>query len=308
MKSFVLSLQMHPRSLICSLGLALPVRPRNKHSSNTMSVSRKHSKFQKPQKHPRNSPTRSSTSTTPLHSFLKREPSRNFSIGSCASSARLPVQHGYESLVSIPSDAVWRCNMCRNTYTIQYARIDRPLGYFRCKTCHCSTNFDILNIPQLCKIPGLEYEVSVPHQIGEPEPSPRSMFLWICCVCGRSWPKIPVPWRVAPSTPQPTSWTTKRTLRSIFLPRFENTARESNQSRTPVDCRGCARYIVTFNSRCLCKHSTCATCFRAMVLVEGEDVSRRLQDGEVVEVPQDIVERKKQEIREMGLDPDEYFP
>jgi hypothetical protein len=246
--------------------------------------------------------------STPQSTSTQREPSRNFFIRSLASSALGPVQHGYESPISIPSDAAWRCNSCRNTYAIQYARIDRPLGYFRCTTCHCSTEFDILNIPQLKKIPGIEYELAVPCQLDEPEPSPKSIFLWICCACGRSWPQPPVPRRVAPPSLQPQLSAARRILGSILCRQHENRAREPNQSPAPVDSRGCAIYIMTFDSGCLCTHYTCATCFRAMALVEGEKVARRLQEGEVVEIPQEILERRRQSIREMGLDPEEYFP
>jgi hypothetical protein len=44
-----------------------------------------------------------------------------------------------------------------------------------------------------------------------------------------------------------------------------------------------------------------------MVLVKRDKVARKLQDGGVVEIPLELAERKKQEIRGMGLDPDEYL-
>lgn len=234
----------------------------------------------------------------------QQEPSLRSLIDTLASSALGSIPPGYESQISIPSNATWRCSFCYNSYPIEYARLDRLLGYFRCTTCRCVPNFEIYNFGQLQRIQGLEYGVVTSLNYHRQPQPPHSIFVWVCCNCGRSWPQVPQPQRISSSTPPEASIDRGRLLRRIL-----HRARGSSRDLLPLrDNPGSsATFIVTFNSGCLCAHYTCENCFRAVVLAEGESIIRRLQDGEVVKVSPERLQRKLAELREEVDDPDEYI-
>ena len=234
----------------------------------------------------------------------RRRPAPKKSNDTIASSALNPVPPSYRSQISIPSNAMWRCKYCFNLYPIEHARLDRPLGYFRCTTCHCSPQLAIINIPRIEQMFGIEYAIMVPNNSENVTEAPHSLFVWVCCTCGRSWPQTPVPQRLSPQTPQQRPHR-GRSLRRIF---HRNEPVPKNQSQPKVEPKRYTTYIITFNSGCLCAHYTCENCYRASVLAEGESISRRLQPGEIVKVSQEQIQRKRAELIERGDDPGEFFP
>lgn len=234
----------------------------------------------------------------------RRRPTPKSSIDTIASSALKPVPPNYQSQISIPSNAMWRCKSCFNLYPIEHARFDRPLGYFRCTTCHSCPQFDLVNIPRIERVLGIEYAISIPRSSGEPTEGPHSLFVWVCCTCGRSWPQVPVPQRLSLPTSQH-SHERGRIFRRIFR-RHAPTPKDETQ--VDLGSSGYTTHIITFNSGCLCAHYTCENCYRAIVLAEGENISRRLQRGEVVKVSPEQLERKRNELIDRGDDPEQYFP
>ena len=230
-------------------------------------------------------------------------PYHRSSVDTQASSALASIPPGYESQISIPSNAIWRCSFCNNSYSMEYPRLDRPLGYFRCRTCRCVPRFEIYNIGRLQRIQGIEYGLVTPLDDNREPQTPHSIFVWVCCTCGRSWPQVPQPQRTASATVAQGSSDRGRLLRRV-LRRTRGSSRDlpSDQDSSAFS----ATFVVTFNGGCLCAHYTCSNCFRAVVLAEGESILRRLQDSEVVRVSPERLQRKLLELREAGDDPDDY--
>lgn len=212
-------------------------------------------------------------------------------------SSKGSVPLGSESPIKMLSNASWRCKFCSNTYSIEHSGINRPLGYFRCPTCGCCPHFEIHNVPGLQQLSGIEYAVYTPQSTDNSTSVPHSVFLWVCCTCGRSWPQTPTPQRQSLSTSQKAHPDRGRLFKRLIHQCNEPPPRNilvSSDARA-----GHATYIVTFGRRCICTHDTCKTCFRAMVLAEGESFSRRLQAGETVKVSPERLANKIDELRGM---------
>lgn len=128
---------------------------------------------------------------------------------------------------------------------------------------------------------GTSFMLSIPP--GELAP-PRTVFVWVCCHCGRSHQQYPVPLHRPPTPPTPPPSGLRR---PSFRGRFLGSLRKEKQEESEVPIKDLITshapgaqseerraYRVKFTeSWCKCGHNACVICLLVKVEWEEEWVS-----------------------------------
>ncbi|KAF2792248.1 hypothetical protein K505DRAFT_338822 [Melanomma pulvis-pyrius CBS 109.77] len=174
-------------------------------------------------------------------------------------------------------DSSWKCWRCNTAHPLEHPSAVRPLGRMRCRLCGKAAHYgsDIMNIDGIIPIEGEQFMVSLP--IGDAGP-PRTLFVWVCCRCGRSHVRhaknVNVPTEQGMERECEKETLGKRLINAVKKLAHHSDEQEEEQLNEPSEVR--KLFKIAFDKECKCHQLACETCLKFKIEAEGEWVAQEI--------------------------------